>query len=261
MLTNYHTHTKRCHHAAEVPDEDYVISAVKAGFAKLAFTDHVPFPVIPYPEDQQSRMDYAQLDEYLASVTALKVKYQDQIEILSGFELEFYPAFLDYYRELKAKTDILIVGQHNPVPLIRDYGIYNRDEDVLLYGRQVTEAIESGIPDIIAHPDYFLLGRSAWTAACEQAAHQICAASARCQIPLELNLNGLRYGKKLINDQPAYAYPYPAFWKIASQYQCTAIYGFDAHHPDTLQEFWRIETVREILEGIDLKLIDDLNRR
>ena len=37
------------------------------------------------------RMDYSQKDEYLESIRKLKEKYSNQIEILSGFEVEYLP--------------------------------------------------------------------------------------------------------------------------------------------------------------------------
>ena len=43
MKTNYHTHTFRCNHAAE-RDEDYVLAALKNGYAILGFSDHTPWP-------------------------------------------------------------------------------------------------------------------------------------------------------------------------------------------------------------------------
>ncbi len=42
MKANYHTHTMRCHHAIG-SDEDYVKSAIAAGFDELGFSDHSPW--------------------------------------------------------------------------------------------------------------------------------------------------------------------------------------------------------------------------
>ncbi|MFR6590052.1 MAG: PHP domain-containing protein [Gallintestinimicrobium sp.] len=59
--TNYHTHTKRCMHA-EGTEADYVKAALNAGLDVLGFSDHGPFPDNRF----DSRMPYADLDEYLA---------------------------------------------------------------------------------------------------------------------------------------------------------------------------------------------------
>ena len=45
MLTaNYHTHTYRCGHAGDYPDEAYVQAAVQAGYKVLGMSDHTPWP-------------------------------------------------------------------------------------------------------------------------------------------------------------------------------------------------------------------------
>ena len=43
MKVNLHTHTVRCGHAVGT-DEEYVLAAIAAGFTKLGFSDHNPFP-------------------------------------------------------------------------------------------------------------------------------------------------------------------------------------------------------------------------
>lgn len=258
MKTNYHTHTYRCMHALNVEDEMYVLSAIEAGFSKIAFTDHVFYPSIKYPEQHQDRMHLNQAQTYLDSINMLKEKYSDQIKIMSGFEIEYYPEFKEHYKWLRQNTDILILGQHYRFPLFHDYGNYNNDEDLKYYMQHITMAIDEKVVDIIAHPDYFMLGRSYWSEACTKAAHLICEKAKAADIPLEINLNGLRYGKKLLDGSYQYPYPYPLFWQIASQHGCKAILGYDAHNPATLSEDWRITKVMEILAGIDINIIDRL---
>ena len=258
MKANYHTHTYRCLHATDIEDQQYVIQAINAGFDVLAFTDHVPYPKIKYQEDQQGRMLYSQYDEYLASITSLRERYRSKIMILTGFEIEYYPEYLDYYKWLKTQVDVLVLGQHYRFPLAHDYGIYNNDNDVLVYAEQICEAIYAGVPNVLAHPDYFMLGRSKWTTSCIKASEMICETASRHNIPLEINLNGLRYGKKLIDNKEAYPYPYLPFWQIAERYGCKVIYGYDAHDPLTLSQTWRIDEVNKILKGLNLDHIDTI---
>ena len=65
--TNYHTHTKRCMHANGT-DADYVKAALDAGLDVLGFSDHGPFPDNRF----DFRMPYADLDEYLTCIDALR---------------------------------------------------------------------------------------------------------------------------------------------------------------------------------------------
>lgn len=253
MDANYHTHTFRCGHARG-SDEQYVRAAIDAGFKVLGFSDHVPFEGVSIPSD---RMEYDQIDGYLASIAALKAKYADKIQILVGFEIEFFPQYLDYYRSLRSRVDYLIVGQHNVTFLDNDLDCYANDDDVRKYGDLVTQAIESGLIDYLAHPDYFMLGRRDWSPVCIETAHRICAACAKAKIPMELNLNGIRYGHKKFKDGHAYVYPYRPFWEIASTYDVVCVYGYDAHHPTTLLEHDRIDTINEIIHGIPLTIIEN----
>ena len=253
MDANYHTHTYRCGHARG-SDEQYVRAAIDAGFVILGFSDHVPFEGFHKASD---RMDYDQLDEYLNSIQSLKAKYADQITILVAFEIEYFPQHLDYYKALRKRVDYLILGQHNVNNLDDDLDNYANDHDVNDYTDHVVAAIESGVIDYVAHPDYFMLGRRHWSNACEQAAHRIAAAAAKAKIPLELNLNGIRYGHKPYKEGPAYVYPYRPFWEIVAQYDVTCVYGYDAHHPTTLLENDRLDTINAIVEGLPLHIVEN----
>lgn len=81
----FHVHTRRCKHAEEIDDEVYVKRAIELGAARIVFTDHTPFPGNPF----RNRMDYEELPEYVATLKGLKQKYQNQIEILCGLEVEY----------------------------------------------------------------------------------------------------------------------------------------------------------------------------
>lgn len=105
--TNYHTHTKRCMHA-EGTEADYVKTALDAGLDVLGFSDHGPFPDNRF----DSRMPYADLDEYLACMDALRPTVP--FPILKGLEIEYCPDSRDYYSFLlkEKKLDYLLLGQH-----------------------------------------------------------------------------------------------------------------------------------------------------
>lgn len=253
MDANYHTHTARCGHARG-SDEQYVRAAIEAGFSVLGFSDHVPFEGIHIPSD---RMEFEDIDAYLLSIATLKAKYADKIQILVGFEIEYFPQYLTYYQGLRQRVDYMILGQHNVSFLDNDLDCFANDDDVRLYADYVVEAIESGVVSYIAHPDYFMIGRRDWSEACKEAAHKICAAAAKAKLPLELNLNGIRYGHKPFKAGLAYVYPYRPFWEIAAQYDTICVYGYDAHHPTTLLEDDRIATINEIVNGIPLNIVEN----
>ena len=94
MKANYHTHTARCGHATGT-DEDYVLAAIEQGFDELGFSDHVPVPNFPNGFKSGFRMDADQTADYIATLKELKRAYADDIEILIGYEAEYYPALFD----------------------------------------------------------------------------------------------------------------------------------------------------------------------
>ena len=94
MIFNYHTHTKLCNHASG-ENREYVEAAIARGLKTLGFSDHAPYL---FPDGYQSshRMKTEQLYEYAENVRSLAKEYRNDIRILCGFELEYYP---DYHEE------------------------------------------------------------------------------------------------------------------------------------------------------------------
>ena len=97
MQDFFHVHTWRCKHASDETDQEIIEKAISLGAKKITFTDHVPFPENPFG----NRMDFEQLEEYLETLSSLKEKYQNQIDVKIGFEVEFVPKYLDYFKQLK----------------------------------------------------------------------------------------------------------------------------------------------------------------
>lgn len=243
---NYHTHTQRCGHALG-SDEQYVRAAIMAGFTELGFSEHMAYPGIEKPKERMLNKD---IEEYLSSIHKLRIQYEKDIQIKVGFEIEYFDDQLVYLKEMRKKCDYMIVGQHCQFVDGLGYDDFSDDIAVESYTKQIVAAMKSGLISMVAHPDYFMLGRRNFSKTCEQAAHTICSHAVRYDIPLEINLNGLRYGLLYYDDGESYPYPYRAFWEIAAQYPIKVLYGYDAHKPVTLLEKERITKVEEILKGL-----------
>ncbi len=238
---NLHQHTYRCGHAdVDIKDEDYIEEYLKAGFNKIAFTDHCPEKDV-IDKRPNIRMTYEKRNEYLESINRLKDKYKNKIEILSGYEIEFLPGQEKNLEELKNESDILILGQHFVYADDgKDLNVIGwnscTDKDLFKYGEYVKNAIEKGLPDIIAHPDFFMLGRKSFGDYEENVTREICKAASKYGIPLEINLNNIfRHefydlkDKKALNKSNS-TYPNKDFWKIVSEYNIKTLYGLDVHH-------------------------------
>ena len=254
---NYHSHTSRCGHAAG-EDEDYVLAAIENGYTRMGFSDHAPYI---NGHDPHERMKVEELDEYIASITYLQNKYKERIEIFKGLEIEWMPERVDELKKFREQFDYLILGEHTHTLATENY-FYDHvsDEDILLYAEMIEQACDAKVMDMIAHPDLFMYGKTEFTKACEEAAHRIVQAAIRNGIVLEVNLNGLKYGKRQMGSECRYLYPYRGFWEIVSQYDVEVVYGLDAHAPSKYGDDAAYENVnKEVIYDLPLKFKKDLS--
>lgn len=249
---NLHTHTYRCHHAFG-HDEQYIHAGIEAGFKTLGFSEHVPF----YDHDLYGeRMAYDELENYLQVMNNYKEKYKDQIEILVGFEFEYYDSQSEYLKNLKKRCDFMINGQHMKYLDGYDYYFYNNDEDILEYADNICKAMRCGLTDVVAHPDYFMLGRRNFNDTCITVANMIGKCAEETNTPIEINLKGINKGKLLYNVGERYPYPFYEFWKELSKYDIKVLYGYDAHEPIALTQMENVQIADEILKDFHLNFID-----
>ena len=129
---------------------------------------------------------------------------------------------------------------------------------MLLYAGQIKEALEAGMADIVAHPDLFMYSRAQWSDACEQAAQMICDAALAADVPLEVNMGGIKRGMRTIGRQTRLVYPYRRFWEVAARKGNKVIYGLDAHDPQEYLKKEQYDIVDEVIAGLDLHFVDAL---
>ena len=248
MNYNYHTHTKRCRHAKDTPEE-YIQCAINDGIKYMGFSDHAPFA---FPDGYQSyfRIPLDEVKDYFAEINALRKKYKEQIDIKIGFEMEYYKSH--FPKMLKNAIDFgaeyLILGQHF---LKEEYpdGIQStvKTTDKLLlseYSDTVVTAIKSGYFTYVAHPD--MINYVGDKALYIKEIRKICIASREENVPLEINFLGIRTGRN---------YPNETFWKIAGEEQSPVTYGFDAHDKDAACDKVSLIRAKEITEKYSLNYI------
>lgn len=234
---NYHTHTNRCGHAGIASDKEYVEYAKQVGITQLGFTDHVPVSELEY-QDSEQRMHISDVDEYITSIRQLQQE-NPNMKIMCGFEAEFDPMKEQFLGELRDKVDYMILGQHF-VP----YGMSklpekNNPEYPIQYAEMLCRAMESGIFDIVAHPDIFMQFRDSldteekknlFMQNAKIASQAICDKAKELGIPIELNFGGINKGTIMQDGQ--LAYPHSEFWQIAAETGVSVLYGVDAHTPE-----------------------------
>jgi len=248
MIANYHTHTFRCNHASGT-EEEYVRNAIDRGIKVLGFSDHSPY-IFEGDHYSYFRMRPELLEDYASSVLALREKYKYEIEIHLGVEIEYYPKYLPETLKMLREYPIeyLILGQHFVGNEIGEpYCGRASDSEKLLehYVDQCIEALRTGMFTYLAHPD--LLCFVGDDDIYRKHMQRLCAAAKELDIPLELNLLGLKDGRN---------YPNELFWEIAAAEGCKAILGCDAHSPEALSDIIVEKQARALAEKVAIEIID-----
>ena len=249
---NYHTHTYRSGHSEYVNDKEILESARQAGICMLGFSEHIPNTDLELP-DEDHRMLRSEVDDYIESINKLKKENPD-MTILIGFEAEFDPMKEEILGEMREKVDYMILGQHfvkNGMQMVPQKGNPNYP---LEYAKMVCKGIESGLFDIVAHPDHFMSLRDTisgdkqaiYEENCIKASHMICQKAAEIGIPLEINLSPA-LNNQILHDENL-AYPHPLFWKIANDYDIKVVKGIDAH---SISAFQNLDKGQELITNIE----------
>lgn len=258
IKSNFHTHTKRCRHASG-SEEDYIKSALLNRLSILGFSDHAPYPDI----DLGRRMLFHELKDYLETVDALAIKYQNDITIRKGLEIEYLPEYRDYYEELLTKWNVeyLLMGEHfyiNPEgECANTYMISSSTEQYLAYARTIAEGMRTGLFKVVAHPDLYLLNPFAWNDDCKRAADLIIDTAVATDTILEYNANGFRWEQKNYPDGTRFPYPHDSFWQMAAQAPVRVIVGSDCHDPAYLWDE-AMELAYRNLQDFGIQPITDL---
>lgn len=233
---NFHTHCYRCLHAKGTVSQ-YALEAVHQGLTALGFSDHIPFP----DDSFDLRMPYAQIEDYMNEVMALKKEFHGKLRIYLGFEAEYLTRYTSYYERLLSNTpcEYLILGQH--LLETEEGKLYNvyRLEDTSLYesyARNVVGAMRTGYFRYAAHPDLIFFNDHPWDIHCDRACDILIDGASKYGFALEYNANGLRRGEKIYSDGKRYPYPHKNFWDKVSGSNIPVYVGSDCHEPEVLYD-------------------------
>lgn len=240
----FHVHTYRCQHAEDISDEAYVTKAIELGASGLLFSDHTPFPGDPF----RNRMDYAQLPEYLDTLTVLKKKYADKIRIRIGLEVEYLPSYHNFYETLRCnpRLDFLMIGQHmyEISPGRYSFQLSPADKDAQEHVgciEAMIQGVESGLFDAVAHPDRCFKRQTVWTEEMAHLSRELIRAACDAGAALEKNLESMCR---------EYNY-WDEFWCLVPEHAGVVV-GTDAHSIAELVSKWDMQLLyysEEIVNG------------
>ena len=227
----------------------------------LGFSEHIPNPNLILP-DEDHRMLLSEVDGYIASINKMKQDNPD-MTILVGFEAEFDPMKEAFLGEMRDKVDYMILGQHFVTRGLQNVLSKNNPNYPIEYANMVSKAIESGIFDIVAHPDHFMEFRD--TIINEEdkklfdensviASQIICEKARDMRIPIEINLFHALNNKTLSDGN--LAYPHPTFWQVAQEIDGLQILkGIDAHD---ISAFKNVLQAENLIGNIEQMVSDKL---
>ncbi|MEA4889984.1 MAG: histidinol-phosphatase [Clostridiaceae bacterium] len=250
MFANYHTHTARCHHAGGT-EREYIEKALEAGISVLGFSDHVPYP---FPKNFYSnfRMRLQEADDYVATLSALRTEYQSDIQILIGFEAEYYPdLFSSMLDDLQPYPyEYLILGQHfleNEMSGLYSGTPTNQERILQLYVDQTIAGMKTGKFTYLAHPD--LLHFTGSPEIYRRHMTRLCVCALEMGMPLEINHLGLSDHR---------SYPDGRFFQIAAEIGNTVIRGCDAHNPAAMNDQATFALSKNFAAKYQLHLVDQV---
>jgi histidinol-phosphatase (PHP family) len=147
-----HMHTPLCKHADGEPGE-YAEHGYATGLKGIVFTCHNP---IPGGYAAGSRMDIAELGDYVAMVRDAAEAWADRLDVRLGIESDYVPEMEPWLREFHNMADFqYIIGSVHP-QMSEYLQRYSGDSHVALQGHyfeHLAMAAESGHFDCISHPD------------------------------------------------------------------------------------------------------------
>lgn len=222
----FHVHTFRCGHAENVGDEVYVNKAINIGADSIVFTDHAPFPGDIFG----GRMAFSELPEYISSLSELKGRYKEIIDVKIGLEIEYLPSFKSYYQELSENKniDLLMIGQHffEIEPGKYSFSYPNEYQEYVGCLNAVMEGIDTGLFQVVAHPDRAFRKIKEWTPECEVISRKVIEATLINNVALEQNFASMNRKKNYWNE----------FWKLVGP-ENKVVEGIDAHSLKDIDKF------------------------
>jgi len=140
----------------------YVESATRNQVSILGFAEHGP---ACHPHPKYRGLEPPEIEAYVLEVQKLKDEFSGQIQIFCGLELDYMPAKLEYYQDLKQNHpfDYFLASVH----LVDDWHVddpeslpkskhRNADPPTLywLFYQQVMAAADTGLFQALSHIDY-----------------------------------------------------------------------------------------------------------
>ena len=223
MRIDLHNHTIRCNHATGTIDE-YIQKAIELGIDIYGFSEHAPMDFDPY-----YRLSFEDMDIYEDEVLRAKRVYQDKIQIVLGYEVDYLKGYIDDRVIYNKRVDYLIGSVHfldkwgfdNP-EFIGEYK--NRDIDDIWqeYFDAIEAMAKTGYFDIVGHLDLIKVFKYLPKKDIRVIAKNALRTIKETNMVIELNGAGLRKPIKEL-------YPSQNLLEVAYELNIPITFSSDAH--------------------------------
>lgn len=147
LTADYHTHTTFSHASGSV--DDNVLAAIAAGLETVGIADHSIAHALYGIKKRK-------LGEYVEAIKKAKEKYESQIEVKCGIELNLVGLDGSVDMPEGYEFDFVILGYHKAAVCkdFRTFWQFFTGADKQRITQSYVKAIQTGNIDIIAHPGY-----------------------------------------------------------------------------------------------------------
>lgn len=262
--TNYHNHSHYCDGVDTL--ETHILSAVEKGVLSLGFSSHNPVLF-----ENKWSMPQEKLPAYLSELDALKKKYESQISIHKGLEIDYFPDNSLPIQDWKKMADLdytigsvhFVGGFDDGTPWEIDgtlsvfkkglLEIYQNDIQKALkdYYEILYHMLEHDCPDILGHFDKIKMHNCKEKFFDETARwyvkliDELLERAKDKHVIIEVNTRGIY---KKLTDEP---YPGIPFLKKIKNLNIPICLNSDAHHPKEI--ILEYENTAKLLKNIGFK--------
>jgi histidinol-phosphatase (PHP family) len=261
-MIDYHVHEKHSRDAATAMIPEYIASAEARGVHEIAFTTHFitvgPDVAISIREDE--------IPEYIEDIR--RAQANTTVRLLAGLEVDYFPGEERHLEQVLDNHDFdFILGSTHYVNGV-DIGSQTQAEGFFAgrpikraadeYYKVWKRAIESGLFDVMAHPDYWrkylhFYGKTAPWGEYGSAVFDALQAAADDSIGIEVNTAGERAGT-------GHFYPLQEFLIAAHEAGIENVtVGSDSHTAGTLG--YRLDEAARMLRDAGFTTISSYEKR
>jgi histidinol-phosphatase (PHP family) len=229
--TDFHIHTKFSD-GKSFPEE-YIDAAKNLGIMEIGFSEHLNLGV----PGQEWCMDPELTGEYIATIKKLRKRRKD-IEIRIGLEVDYFPGLEDKISDFISSLDLdYVIGS---VHYLGDTTVDSSpeffsgkdiDEIYYRYFSHLDLALESGLFDILGHPDLLRIYRNFPSFNPEKLYRNLAEKLVLHDVAFEINTNGKN---RPLED----FYPDRRFLRLFREAGAQVCVNSDAHFPARVGQYF-----------------------